>query len=227
MDNPISKLGAGLEALGIESRQQEAKKTQGELGQEAFLELMITQLNNQNPMEPMENGEFLSQIAQFGTVNGITQLQESFDALASSLQSSQALQASTMVGRSVLLESDYVHLNTENAPIVGVDLPSASGNVKVAVLDPQGQSVRALSLGERPAGYFEFTWDGQDANGERLPAGRYSIVAEAIIDNKPQAVSVYNKALVESVSLPRNGQAPVLNLGDYGAVDITSILRVL
>ena len=80
------------------------------LGQDEFLELMMTQLQNQDPLNPAESGEFLSQIAQFGTVNGITELQQSFSTLASSLQSNQALQASTMVGRSVLVENNILQL---------------------------------------------------------------------------------------------------------------------
>ncbi len=82
------------------------------LGQDAFLELMLTQIKHQDPLSPMESGDFLSQIAQFGTVNGITELNKSFAALTSSLQSSQALQASTMVGNTVLVPGNISELVT-------------------------------------------------------------------------------------------------------------------
>ena len=106
MDKSISSVLTGIESLSSDRLKQTVEKKS--LGQEEFLELMMTQLQNQDPLNPAESGEFLSQIAQFGTVNGITELQQSFSTLASSLQSNQALQASTMVGRSVLVESNWL-----------------------------------------------------------------------------------------------------------------------
>ena len=96
MIDDINSTGASaLEQFAI--KQDDTPKD--ELGQSQFLELMITQIKHQDPLNPAEGGEFLSQLAQFGTVNGITELQSSFDVLATTLQSSQALQASTILPR--------------------------------------------------------------------------------------------------------------------------------
>ena len=106
MNNSIS--GLPPELAGLELKQPE-KKANDELGQSEFLDLMIAQLQHQDPLNPADSGEFLGQLAQFGTVNGITELQNSFADLATSLQSSQALQASTLVGRNVLIPGNVVN----------------------------------------------------------------------------------------------------------------------
>jgi len=105
------------------------------LGQEAFLELMLTQIKNQDPLSPMESGDFLSQIAQFGTVNGITELNKSFAALTSSLQSSQALQASTLVGNTVLVPGDTSELVSGGQISGAIDLNSSTSNLVLNIFD--------------------------------------------------------------------------------------------
>ena len=100
-------LPPGLENLTLKS---EPEKSKDDLDQSEFLKLMLTQIKYQDPLKPMEGGEFLSQLAQFGTVSGIAALQSSFDVFASSLQSNQALQASTMVGRTVLVPGNVAAL---------------------------------------------------------------------------------------------------------------------
>jgi flagellar basal-body rod modification protein FlgD len=104
MTNAIGS-GVDLAALGLAPQQTEPEL---ELGQEQFLSLMITQLKNQDPFKPMESGEFLGQLAQFGTVSGLAGLQTSFDSLATSLVSNQALQAASLVGRSALVASSAI-----------------------------------------------------------------------------------------------------------------------
>lgn len=218
-------LPPGLDIASVASREKAEDKKK--LGQDAFMELMITQLKNQDPMNPMESGDFLGQIAQFGTVSGINELQNSFSALATSLQSSQALQASTMVGRKVLIESETLALEAGAPARIGVDLPLESGAVQLTITDDLGQRVQQFALGAQDAGLFDFEWDGRDALGNALPAGRYTVKAQALIDGEAQAVPTLVQAPVESVTLPRNGQPPVLNLTHYGAHELAAIKRVL
>jgi len=226
MDNPIGFLPAGLESLGID-RQKETAPKAGDLQQEQFLELMLTQLRNQDPLKPMESGEFLGDLAQFGTVSGIGELKESFSALAVSLQSSQALQASTMVGRNVLIERDAVRLDAQAEVPLAFELPAPASQVQVLISDNLGQTVRQLSLGARDQGLANFTWDGLDHSGARVPPGNYELKVSALIDGAAEAVPTFIQAPVESVTLSRDGQPPVLNLTDIGAVDLGSIKRVL
>ncbi|MEM7467159.1 MAG: flagellar hook assembly protein FlgD [Pseudomonadota bacterium] len=225
MDNSISKLVNGLDALSSDRLKTESNNQ--ELGQAEFLELMMTQLQNQDPLNPAESGEFLSQIAQFGTVNGITELQQSFSNLASSLQSSQALQASTMVGRSVLVEHDQFQVNGTGASSVAVDLPQSVADLQVTIRDAAGQLVKQFTFGPQSAGVLDIQWDGIGDQGERVANGVYTVEAEALIDGQNQSLSTLIVAPVESVSLSRDGGDPTLNVANLGSVALGSVRRVL
>lgn len=226
MDNPIGLLPPGLESLSID-RQKVTTAPSGELQQEQFLELMLTQLKNQDPLKPMESGDFLGQIAQFGTVTGIGELQQSFSSLAASLQSSQALQASTMVGRNVLIESETVTVGVQSEPGLAFELPSAANDVRLVIEDQSGQAVRQVAFGDHDKGLIDFAWDGLDNSGAKVVPGTYSLKATAIIDGANEALSTFIQAPVESVTLSRDGQPPVLNLTDIGAIELGAIKRVL
>ena len=225
MDKPISSVLNGLDALSSD-RLKPTNETKS-LGQEEFLELMMTQLQNQDPLNPAESGEFLSQIAQFGTVNGITELQQSFSSLASSLQSSQALQASTMVGRSVLVENGTLELSAGNTAGFAIDLPQSVPSLEVTISDASGQVVRQFNLGTQSGGLVDLSWDGLDNNGVALQSGSYRINAQAVIDGENQSMNTLVVAPVESVSLARDGGEPTLNVSNIGAIALNSVRRVL
>jgi len=174
-----------LQNLGL-AQQDQVKSTskEGDLGQGDFLKLMVTQLNNQDPMEPMDNGAFLGQIAQFSTVTGLEDLQTSFADFASSLSSDQALQASSLIGRSVyapLSEGVLSEVGTIDGELT---LPVSSGDVSVKISDASGQLIRTISLGTQAAGPVPFSWDGKMESGQRAPAGSYAIDAQARIDGQ-------------------------------------------
>tara|TARA_R110002096_G_scaffold5085_17_gene23741 strand:+ start:215 stop:895 length:681 start_codon:yes stop_codon:yes gene_type:complete len=226
MDNPIGLLPPGLESLSAD-RQTTTEQKAGALEQEQFLELMLTQLQNQDPLKPMESGEFLGDLAQFGTVSGIGELKDSFNSLAASLQSSQALQASTMVGRNVLIERDTVKLAEQAQVPFALELPNAASDVRITIADATGQTVRQFSLGAQDQGLVDFEWDGLMTDGERAVPGTYTLSASALIDGASEAVPTFIQAPVESVTLSRDGQPPVLNLTDIGAVELGTIKRVL
>ncbi len=226
MDNPLGLFPAGLESLSI-NRQKETAPASGELQQEQFLELMLTQLKNQDPLKPMESGDFLGQIAQFGTVSGISELQQSFSSLAASLQSSQALQASTMVGRNVLVESQTLRLEPELEPKIALELPAGATDVRLLIEDVSGQTIRQVAFGAQDQGLVNFEWDGLDNLGQPAAPGSYVIKSEAVIDGVNQAIPTFIQTSVESVTLSRDGQPPALNLTDLGTVEFSSIKRVL
>jgi len=216
-------LPPGLEALALQT--QTGKKAK-KLGQDEFLKLMTAQLQNQNPLKPMDNGQFLSQLAQFGTVNGIQDLQKSVDTLATALQSNQALQASTMVGRKVLVESPSVVLQAGQPASGSIDLPVSSGEVSLNITDANGQLVRSIPLGAQQAGQLAFTWDGLDDGGHTLPEGTYQLSAEATINDQNTALTTLVEARVESVSLSRDGTGTTLNLAGLGSVLMDSVREI-
>lgn len=196
------------------------------LGQDEFLKLMTTQLQNQDPMKPMENGDFLAQIAQFSTVQGIGDLNDNFSALSASLVSNQALQATNLVGHQVLAPTGVAALQSGGTIRGSVELPSASGDVVVNVLDQSGQVVRRLELGSQAAGSVDFQWDGLKNDGQYAGAGNYFLSAEASIDGQYQTVDTLLVSDVRSVTLSNSGGL-LLDLDGIGALDFSEVRQIL
>jgi flagellar basal-body rod modification protein FlgD len=192
----------GLGGLGLEVPQT---VREGDLGQEDFLHLMLTQLKNQDPFKPMESGEFLGQIAQFGTVQGLAGLQTSFDSLSSSLVSNQALQASTLVGRSALVQTSTIGVAAGQSVSGAVDLPEATAGLRLAIRDATGQTVRTVQLGAQPQGLASFTWDGLADDGTAVPAGRYTFDATYSSGADSVVADTLLRAPIDSVLLSADG----------------------
>jgi flagellar basal-body rod modification protein FlgD len=214
---------APIDALGLDLSVPPAKR-KTELGQEDFLHLMLTQLKNQDPFKPMESGEFLGQLAQFGTVQGLAMLQTSFDGLASSLVSNQALQASTLVGRSALVGASELVVDA-GAPVEGaVELPTASSGVTVEIRDAYGQTIRTLELGPQAAGLATFVWNGLDGDGEPVPAGSYTFRATYRADGKSVAAETLLRAPIDSVLLGADGFS--VELRGIGEMPFTAVREI-
>lgn len=215
-----------LKNLGL-SQQAESKRKDS-LGQEDFLKLMITQLRNQDPMSPMENGDFLGQIAQFGTVNGIQELQKAVDGMSASMQSNQALQAASLVGRDAMMPSDYAHLGSSEDAVVrgGVSVPPGAGEVLVGIYDSAGRLIRRISLGLQPSGTAKFEWNGMTDAGDRAAPGYYQIRAEAVSAGKSEALEVLVAAKVESVTLGGYGGNLTVNLAGLGEVNFSELRHI-
>lgn len=214
-----------LDELGLR-REPAPRRDRERLGQEDFLRLMVAQLRNQNPLQPMENGEFLTQIAQFGTVSGVRQLNAAFEALTESLYSSQTLQAAALVGRTVLVPGGELHLEAGGTAALAAELPSASAQVRAVIRNAAGEVVRTLELGSRAAGLVEFEWDGLTDGGEEAPTGRYAVSVEALLDGRAEAVETLVAARVESVTLRQGGRGLALNLHGLGSVDLSEVRRI-
>ena len=216
-----------LSTLGLRSTQDtQASVDKNKLGQEAFMELMIAQLRNQDPMKPMENGEFLTQIAQFSQVTGLQELQDSFKSLSESLVSNQALQAASLVGRDVLAPTGLGVLGP-GQPIRGsVELPSASAQVTVNIYDSAGQMVRRLELGSQASGEALYQWDGLRDDGTFAPPGNYLISAEAEFNGRNEAVEALVVNRVNGVTLGNAGSL-LLDLAGVGPMDFEQVKQIL
>lgn len=188
--------------------------------------LMLTQMKNQDPLKPMENGEFLAQLAQFNTVSGIQDLQKSFADFAASMQTNQALQASGLIGRSVAVPGPQVNLTAGSSVEGSVMLSASTDNLQLNIYDSRGQLVRNMPLGSQGAGEVLFSWDGRSSDGTQLASGLYSVRAEAIIDGEPTAVSTKAYATVESVSMLGGSQGINLNLAGLGSVPFSQVQQV-
>lgn len=197
-----------------------------ETKQDQFMKLMIAQMENQDPFEPQENGEFLTQLAQMDTATGVQDLQSSFSNLASTMQSNSALQASSLVGRNVLIPGGEGYLSDAGSVSGTVDLASSTSKLKIEVQDEAGQTIRTLDLEEQAAGEVQFTWDGKDEDGKDLPAGNYTFKASSQVGNDNVGQDVLISAKVDSVSIGTLGQGLKLNIIGMGPVDFNSVREI-
>jgi flagellar basal-body rod modification protein FlgD len=215
-----------LDSLNLSQKTATKSDNKG-IGQDEFLKLMTTQMNNQDPLKPMQSGEFFSQIAQFSSVAGIQDLQKTFSQVASAMQSSQALQASAMVGRAVLIPSSQAELK-EGANVQGtVELPSSTTGLALGVFDAAGQLVRQINMGAQASGSIPFNWDGLTDDGKAAPAGMYQLKAIAEVDGNPVAADTNIAAKVDSVIMGKLGQEVTLNLGALGRTGISNVKQIL
>ena len=202
-------------------------KAKESLGQDDFLTLMITQFQNQDPFEPMDNGEFLGQLAQFSTVNGISSLNSAFAGLAGSMQDNQALQAAGLVGHKVLAVTDIGHLEAGEPLKGGIELESSAGSVQIDITDPSGQLVRRLDLGQQPPGLAEFTWDGRDSSGERAASGYYQVSARVLRGTNIESAPTVIEAEIQSVTLGQFGEGMTLNLAGGQAMPLGQVYQII
>lgn len=197
------------------------RNTNKDLGKNEFLNLLVAQLNNQNPLEPQSNGEFIAQLAQFSQVEGIEKLNGSMDSLVSGFQSSQALEASSLVGRKVIVPTDKALVDTSESFKASVILPTSSSNVFVNVFDKSGSVVSRVNLGEQAAGNVSFIWDGKDSSGNVLPPDTYKFEAQATYQGETKALQAMLPANVDSVTL--GGSELMLNLAGLGSVPMSQV----
>ncbi|NVJ60373.1 MAG: flagellar hook assembly protein FlgD [Gammaproteobacteria bacterium] len=212
--------------LGLSQQETLDNGRKESLGQSDFLALLTTQLANQDPFDPMDNKEFISQMAEFSSLSGMQELNQNFNALATSLTSNQALQASALVGRSVMVPTSIGYLG-ETGEVEGrVTLNQSTQNVWGEVKDASGQVVRRFELGSYSSGDLEFSWDGLGENGERMPEGAYSINIYGQVGGTTEQIGTVMKAQVNSVNLAgANGQV-VLNLTGLGSVNLSDISEI-
>ena len=213
-----------LNSVGV-STHATKKVAPQQLSQDEFLKLMTAQLQAQDPLKPLDNSQFVSQMAQFSTVSGIQNLQNSFASLAAAMQSTNMLQATSLVGHNVLVPASSAALTDGATMQAAVDLP-ASGDLVVDIADSSGQVLRRMDLGAQPAGLASFSWDGLDNAGQRLAAGNYKINARVVNGTQTQAATSYIVGRANSVSLDGNSALSV-DVQGLGAVAFSNIRQIL
>lgn len=195
------------------------------LGQADFLRLMTEQLKHQDPLKPMENSAFLGQLAQFSSVQGIQDLNATVNGFSGMMQSDQLLRGTSLIGRDVLVPSAQVALGDEGGA-GGVVAAPGPGTVAFQVTDANGQVIREMHVPTAAGGEVAFAWDGNDALGQRMPAGSYGITARyADASGHGSNVSTYVRAQVQSVSVGSDGL--YLDLPGLGTAPLGYVLRVI
>jgi flagellar basal-body rod modification protein FlgD len=200
-----------------------AKKDQ--LGQAQFMQLMIAQLRNQDPTKPMDPSEFLGQLAQFGTVSGIQDMQGSLTTLADALKSSQLMGGTSMVGHSVLADASEAVLSDGSYVSGTTEIPEGASSAVIVVTDASGQLVRRMPISAQQ-GETGFVWDGTTDVGGRAPAGNYTISAYANFGNSAEQLATRLVARVGSVSIDSNNYSLTLNT-DLGPIPLSRVRQVM
>lgn len=196
------------------------------LGQDAFLKLLITQLKNQSPLNPQDNTAFVAQLAQFSSVQGIQNLNSTVTSLSNSLQSSQALQASALVGRAVETETNKGALTGSGFVRGTMILENSTPALKMNVYNASNQLVFQKDLGSQKAGDIPFAWDGTATDGTKVPTGiyRFEVLASENGKSVPVTTSLVNN--VNSVTVGPN-QTTTLNVDAVGQVELSKVKNIL
>jgi flagellar basal-body rod modification protein FlgD len=205
---------------------KESDGSQGMLTQADFFALLTKELANQDPTKPVDNNEMISQMTAFSTTDGVQQLNSSFDSFATSMTSSQALQASSLVGRSVLVE-DNVFGMAEGETVKGKlvsDKPAS--NVNIYVENVAGEVIQTVPVGSVAAGGFTFNWDGQTSKGEPAEAGAYRFRIVGLVEGEASELEAQTYRKVDSVTLAGTGGKIVLNLNGGSAMALEDVVEV-
>ncbi len=207
----------------LESTQEKEIARTSTLGQEDFLKLLMTQLQNQDPMEPMDNGEFMGQMAQFSTVQGVTEMGESIDGLVSIYQGQQMSANASMIGKKALVDGNWAQL--EGGKLAGaIDLTTAANDLRVDVKSETGELMASIGLGSKMAGVQEFSWDGIKQDGTTAPEGNYYLSASAVRDGQSTVPAMQVYGTVNSVQM--KGGEVTLNVSGQGNVSFNSVKRI-
>jgi flagellar basal-body rod modification protein FlgD len=192
--------------------------------EDRFLKLLVTQMQNQDPLNPMDNAQVTSQIAQINTVNGIEKLNDAFSGFSASVLATQALQATGLIGHGVLADGNSMKLDKGHA-IGGAALSEPVDDLVVTITSASGQTMRTMHLGARDAGSTVFDWDGTgDAGGTAAP-GKYLFKVSATRGNQNIDVTPLAFGTVGSVGI--NGSRLTLDTDTLGSVAVSDIKRII
>ncbi|QLF92487.1 flagellar hook assembly protein FlgD [Pseudomonas sp. ABC1] len=201
------------------------KSSYDSLGKNDFLMLLVTQLNNQNPLDPQDNSEFVAQLAQFSSLESLSNLSTSMDTLVSSYQSSQALQASSLVGRNVIVSTGTAYVEAGTEMKGSIVIPSAADSISVKVYDSAGSLVKTIPLdSQSKSGTVDFTWDGTDQDGNAMASAAYTFKASGSLDGTTTALTTHLPAKVSSVTIG-SGEMN-LNLAGAGSLSLSKVISI-
>jgi flagellar basal-body rod modification protein FlgD len=205
-----------------------ANKT--ELGQDDFLQLMITQLKNQDPFKPLDPSQYVGQLAQFSSVSGLKEMNTALASLTSSLRGNQVLDGASMIGRTVVAQGNQVYLGAPSAERVGVagavDVPKGTTALQMIVKDSSGATIRTQAL-DAKAGLRGIAWDGKNDAGMAAPAGAYRVEIVANVAGKNESLATSFAAGVSSVALDPATGALLLDTDVLGEISMSDVERVL
>lgn len=191
--------------------------------QDRFMTLLVTQMKNQDPLNPMDNAQVTSQMAQLSTVTGVNKLNDTMQNMISSVQVAQSYQAANMIGHSVLVNGSTITQDSSGS-YFGADLASGADSLKVEIKNASGVTVRTLEFGKQDVGSNALNWDGYTDKGVAAPAGTYTLSMTAKLADQTVTAVPLNLAKVNSIS-NQNGTVK-LNLSNNTAVSTADVKEI-
>lgn len=192
--------------------------------QDRFMTLLITQMKNQDPLNPMDNAQVTSQMAQLSTVTGIDKLNNTLESLISNVQSGQSYQAAVMIGHNVLVPGNTIS-STGTGGYLGVELPTGADKLTVTIKDSAGSTIRTLAMGTQTAGNASLNWNGLADDGSVAKSGNYTFDVAATAAGQSVVANSLNYAQVMSVSNSTSGVK--LNLSNTASVSTSDVKEIL
>ena len=192
--------------------------------QDRFLTLLVSQMRNQDPLNPLDNAQVTTQLAQISTVSGIEKLNTTLETLSASFGANQAIQAASTIGRDVLVPGSNLTLSNGSA-VGGVELTSPADKVLVTIRDASGKALHNVDLGAHPAGFIALQWDGVTDSGASATDGAYSFSVTALNGDKKIDATTLSLGRVEGVT--PNGQGITLNVSGIGTIDLSQVKQIL
>lgn len=193
--------------------------------QSSFLTLLVAQLKNQDPTNPLQNNELTTQLAQISTVSGIEKLNTTLGSISGQIDNSQSLQATTLIGHGVMIPGQTVLVGKETSTPFGVELTQAADKVTATVTNKDGTVVRTIEIGSLTAGVHTFSWDGKMTDGTAAPDGSYKVSIAASSGATQLVAQPLQFALVQGVTRGSNGST--LDLGTYGTTTLDEVRQII
>lgn len=193
--------------------------------QSSFLTLLVAQLKNQDPTNPLQNNELTTQLAQISTVGGIEKLNTTLGSISGQLNNNQSIQTSTLIGHGVMIPGEKVLVGKEAITPFGVELVQGAEKVTATISDKDGKVVRTIDLGGLNAGVHTFDWNGTLNDGSKATEGAYSVAINAINGGTQLVAQPLNFAMVTGV-VRSNGDT-LLDLGTYGTSSLDQIRQII
>lgn len=193
--------------------------------QSSFLTLLVAQLKNQDPTNPMQNNELTTQFAQISTVSGIEKLNTTLGSISGQIDNSQSLAASALIGHGVMIPGSTILTGKDTTTPFGVELQQAADKVTATVTDKSGKVVRTIEIGALSAGVHTFSWDGTMSDGTKAPDGSYNVSIAASNGGTQLVAQPLNFALVNGIT--RSNGSNLLDLGTYGTTTLDQVRQII
>lgn len=197
------------------------------LDRNAFLTLLTTQLQNQNPLDPMKNEQFVAQLAQFSQLEGITNMSTSLSDVADVIRSDRIMTGANLVGKSVFGQTGRITTDGQSASAIEFNLPYGADQVEVGIYDPvSGALMRSMVVGPQSFGTLNIAWDGRKADGTAAQAGSYIVRGNVVVSGKSEAVVPSTYSRVETVSWDALNNDLNLNLAGGAVIPMDQVTRI-